>query len=152
MSLPGKIVRVTAVMLRRCRGPHLWLGCGGAELTASDQSRESGHSHGRPRGRRSCPGPVQDKLLSAWNMKFLYKDLLEKKNNRWQNLFKHFEILIFPKDKADWNESDDPNKSALTSEQSSRRLKSFFLNIILSNLFLLKGVTTRSSFRFCISW
>ena len=31
-------------MFRGCGGPHLWLGCGRAELTASDQSRDSGHS------------------------------------------------------------------------------------------------------------
>ena len=44
MSLPVKSVRVTTAVFRGCGGPHLWLGCGRAELTASDQSRDSGHS------------------------------------------------------------------------------------------------------------
>ena len=34
---------VTTLMFRGCGGS-LWLGCGRAELTASDQSRDSGHS------------------------------------------------------------------------------------------------------------
>ena len=56
MSLPVK-----SILFRGCGGPHLWLGCGQAELTASDQSRDSGHSR---ESETSDPETVYDCIKS----------------------------------------------------------------------------------------
>ena len=62
MSLPVKSVCNISCDLRGCGAPHLWLGCGRAELTGSDQSRDSGHS--RESGDTSEPETVYDCIKS----------------------------------------------------------------------------------------
>ena len=69
MSLPVKSVRVTTVMFRGCGGPHLWLGCGRTELTASDQSRDSGHSR---ESETSEPETVYDCIKSDLQVCVMY--------------------------------------------------------------------------------
>ena len=64
MSLPVKSVGNDSDIsrdLRGCGAPH-WLGCGQAELTGSDQSRDSGHS--RESGDTSEPETVYDCIKS----------------------------------------------------------------------------------------
>ena len=54
--------------LRGCGAPHLWLGCGRAELTSSDQSRDSGHS--RESGDTSEPETVYDCIKSDLQVRY----------------------------------------------------------------------------------
>ena len=59
-------------MFRGCGGS-LWLGCGRAELTASDQSRDSGHSR-ESGAETSEPETVYDCIKSDLQVMMRYED------------------------------------------------------------------------------